>query len=207
MAHLTPSETDRIIQVCLETTGATALSLMAAWRAMVFQMLERIELGRHRPDVIELARDIVALWGAVQPAHTYPPDHQFLYPAGEVEQVRNLFIELNRLGMAVLLSHPELPPRPQQECDQALERLNEIALYVRNRLAQLDDLEAKSGGPAVIYITAGELVAVLNRCMTLLSIVLGPEHTQTFKTQYDACIVSWDQAIRLMQVATPGKAC
>src|SRR4030042_4215955 len=149
MAHLTPSETDRIIQVCLATTGAAALSLMAAWRAMVFQMLERIELGRHRPDVIELAREIVALWGAVQPAHTYPPDHQFLYPAGEVEQVRNLFIELNRLGLAVLLSHPELPPRPQQECDQALERLNEIALYVRNRLPPPARSGAEGGGRAV----------------------------------------------------------
>jgi len=205
MAHLTPAETERIIQAHLETTGATAPSLMSAWRAMVFQMLERLELGEYRADCISLARDIVHLWGSMQPAHTYPPDHQFMFPtAEEVEKVRGLFIELNRLGMDVLGVLTALPPRTEDEYARDLEYVNEIANYVRACLSRLKDLEAQSGGALVVSVTAGELVAVLNRCMTLLSVVLGPEHTAAFKTQYDACIVTWDQAIQLMQAKTDG---
>lgn len=205
MVLLTEAEADSIIQAHLEVTGATSQSLMAVWRSLVFVALERIDLGSYRRDIIDLARDIVALWGTVQPAYTYESDHQFPFPGSEELNLRSLYQELNQQAMRVLLAAPELPPRDETEYARDLSAINEIALLVRNQLGEMDRLRLHADDTTYLTCTAGALMTVAGCCHTLLAIMLGAQFAAQFRQQYEQCVKAWMHAVVLMRPTPAGR--
>jgi hypothetical protein len=201
MAHLTPAETERIIQVCIQEQGPTPQAVMAGWRAMVSVMLERLDLGRHRARIIPLVCEVIELWAAVQLAYTWPKEHRFVYEGDEMEPARNLFLGLNNVAMDIVLALSELPPRSDEDSAWALGTLDAIADYVRTCVQQLDAF----AGEGAFYITAAEMRNVAGRCMNLVAVILGPVHIDSFQEQYNACIGTWSQMTRAAAMPSVGR--
>lgn len=199
MTNLTPDEADRMIRASVEVAGLTTDSLMDVWRAIVFGILERLDLGAYRPAVIGIAGDIVDLWGAVQPAMTHPPDGKFVYKPSEVHVLSDTFDELGRVAEIVRFGYQNLPPRSQAEHERAMELLKEIREHAKGGVEILRAMQAQNRKHSDIFITARELCMVGDRCQTLLEVTLGPVHVTAFKEAYDACIPGWFHAARMMQ--------
>ena len=200
MALLTVEEADSIVRANFEVSGPTSDALMAAWRGMVFAMLERLDLGEYRRDVIMLARDIVKLWGFVQPACTYDHATPFTYPDVQASQLIVFFDELHRLAMATLLATPELPPRDEAERRRDIDSINEITLFARRRRDETDRL-ARSDESSYVQSSAAELTTAAGCCRTLVVIALGATLAKEFQQQYDECISAWTLAVPLVQEA------
>jgi hypothetical protein len=198
MALLTAEEADRIVRANFEVSGATSDALMAAWRGMVFAMLERLDLGEYRRDVIMLLRDVVNLWGFVQPARTYDQATPFAYPDVQASQLIVFFDELHRLAMATLLATPELPPRDEAERRRDIDAINEITLFARRRREETEHL-ARTDDASYIQSSAAELTTAAGCCQTLVSIALGAGLAKDFRRQYDECISAWTLAIPLIE--------
>jgi hypothetical protein len=202
VALLTEREADRIIEAHFEITGMpSSLALVNAWQSMVFQMLERLELDEWRREVVRLARQVVALWRAVHPASTWPAEHQFLFTEQEVPQLQEVFTELNRLALLVLLATPDLPPRSMEERERDVEAIKQIAHYCRAQMERITAAQQENDGSAMLYCTAATFGTVADRCMTLMAVTLGSGYTSLFKEQYDRCIGSWYHAAKLLQTA------
>lgn len=200
MPELTANEADRIIQAHIEVSGATSDTMVSAWQAIVYAIVERLDLGAYRPACVRLLRDVIFLWSKLQPSLTEDGDYKYVYLAHEVDQVRSTLLELNRLAVAVLMAYPDLPQRSAEESERTVLRINEIALFVRSRLETFEAVLARGGSTAGITVTAREFGGMIDRCQVLIAVILGPEYSERFRAQYDACVPSWFQVVGLLSV-------
>ncbi len=201
MERLTPEETERMIRACIETDGPTPQAVMAGWRAMVFQILDRLDLGEYRPTVVPLTCGVVELWSAVQLAYTWPRDHMFTYTADEMENVKNLFRQLNDVGLSIAVALPSLPPRQRSDADWALRVLDDVGNYVRACMTTLEGIT----GCGMFALGAGEMIKVAGRCMNLIGVILGPVHIASFQDQYNECIQTWGDMTRAAAMPVKGR--
>lgn len=193
-------DADRIVRANFDVSGPTPDALMAAWRGMVYAMLERLELGEYRRDVIMLARDIVQLWSFVLPASTYEHDHQFSFPDARALGLIGFFEELHRLAMAVLLAAPELPPRDERERALDVESIRHIAEFAHAKRDAFQRM-MRSSDCSYVRCAASALETSAACCNILIRVILGSALASEFQRQYDDCISAWTLAIPLVQEA------
>ena len=196
MAHLTPDEAQRIIRACTDVSGLTSRTLLAGWKAIVLEILDRLEMRGEDAHALPLARKVVLLWASVEAARLYPPGHEFLYEADEVDKVRCLYGQLNRLMLEAVRRFMVQPPADPEWERRALGHFEDIQWHIADRLRMLDEMKRRGG---MFYVTADEMRAILEACMTILGIVLGATHGESFRAQYDTCMVPWTSTTQLLR--------
>jgi hypothetical protein len=177
-----------------EAKGVSDETLCAAWRSMVYAMIERIDLGSYRRDIAKTVLDTIRLWSLVQRAHGYEATHPFIFT--DSRELLAMYDELRTAAMTTLMATPELPPRDEQERESDVALVDDIVEFARRHHNELNG--AIRSGCAFAVCQAGILVTVADSCMTLVGIALGRQFAESFLAQYRQCITAWAIAVPLV---------
>lgn len=194
MTQVTAEEVGRIVQAQIAVSGNAGIrTLVTAWSAMADLILERLDPSEVCQSSLPLARHIVRRWGQVMPAELADRNRQYLFPLGEVQQLRDVYVALNATALQVCVALSHLPLADESEFNEAVEVLDGIATLVAEALAEIDKYAAQG----TVFVTGEGLSQVTSWYPILLGIVLGKEGVASFMEQYADGIEVLNQFVRM----------
>lgn len=196
MAKVTAEEVEELVRHHIQQRGnAKAGTFLIVWRIVVDRILERLE--GLSPLQLDLAKQVVLVWGDVVVPASGPVEKEYMYEAIEIHQLWNMYKDLTLVALQAVAVFRLLPCNAPDTKDAALAEFNEVSDFV----GQAQDLlyQAHEEGSSV-KITGEGFQSVALRCQTILGHILGKPAGDSFKEQYDTSIHIMNEYRRMASI-------